>query len=722
MKDHKKHDDQSRDGHSSKSEKLEPYREQNEGQHLTTNQGVRVTHTDDSLKAGERGPTLMEDFHFREKLTHFDHERIPERVVHARGASAHGFFQVYEPLTELTRAQFLQDPSQKTPVFVRFSTVVGSRGSADTVRDVRGFATKFYTEEGNYDLVGNNMPVFFIQDAIKFPDLVHAIKPLPDREIPQASAAHDTFWDFISLMPESMHMIMWVLSDRAIPRSFRMMEGFGVHTFRFVNAEGTARFVKFHWKPLLGVHSLVWDEASKLAGKDPDWLRRDLWNAIEAGDFPEYELGVQIVEEEDEFAFDFDLLDPTKIIPEELVPVRRIGKMTLNRNPGNFFAETEQVAFHPGHVVPGIDFSNDPLLQGRLFSYLDTQLIRLGGPNFHEIPINRPVAPVHNNQQDGFSRQSIPTGAVNYFPNSLGGGHPGPAPANQGGYAHHAEKVEGRKVRGRSESFMDHFSQARLFYRSLSEVEQVHLIEAAHFELGNVETMAVRERVVELFARIDPELAEKTAAGIGVQAPVHIRPEEVKGSPQQRSVERSPAVSMAGQPAGTIKTRRVAVLAAPGSDLEGLVQVRQDLIERGALVEVVSKHQGSLGKAGGQDVMVDKSFLTASSIMYDAVFVTGGAGSIEALKEQGQAIQFINEAYKHCKPIGAAGDGIELLQAANLNEARFAGGQDGRVLSDMGVVTAQKGIEAAQFLDEFANAIAAHRHWEREGLTGSVPA
>ena len=417
-----------------KDKDLAMFQENATEEYLTTNQGLRINDDQNSLKAGERGPSLLEDFHLREKITHFDHERIPERVVHARGSAAHGFFQVYESMAPYTKAKFLQDPSVKTPVFVRFSTVVGSRGSSDLARDARGFAVKFYTEEGNFDLVGNNIPVFFIQDAVKFPDLVHAIKPEPHNEIPQAASAHDTFWDFISLMPESMHMIMWVMSDRAIPRSFRMMEGFGVHTFRFINEKGKSRFVKFHWKPLLGVHSVVWDEAQKISGIDPDFHRRDLWESIENGVFPEWEFGVQIVEEKDEHKFDFDLLDPTKLIPEEVVPVKRIGKMTLNRNPDNFFAETEQVAFHPGHLVSGIDFSNDPLLQGRLFSYTDTQLIRLGGPNFHEIPINRPVAPVHNNQRDGHMRQTINQGRVSYQPNSLGGGCPMQAKADMGGF------------------------------------------------------------------------------------------------------------------------------------------------------------------------------------------------------------------------------------------------------------------------------------------------
>ncbi|MEO6167269.1 MAG: catalase, partial [Chitinophagales bacterium] len=402
-----------------KVKQLLPDTENSTGEFFTTNQGLLINDDQNSLKSGERGATLLEDFILREKITHFDHERIPERIVHARGTAAHGHFQLYQSMKSHTKAKFLNDTSLQTPVFVRFSTVAGSRGSTDLARDVRGFSVKFYTQEGNYDLVGNNMPVFFIQDAIKFPDLIHAVKPEPNNEIPQAASAHDTFWDFISLMPESMHMIMWVMSDRAIPRSLRMMEGFGVHTFRFINEEGKSSFVKFHWKPLLGVHSVAWDEAQKISGKDPDFHRRDLWEAINNGAFPEWELGVQIVPEKDEHKFDFDLLDPTKLIPEELIPVQRIGKMTLNRNPDNFFAETEQVAFHPGHLVPGIDFTNDPLLQGRLFSYTDTQLSRLGGPNFHEIPINRPIVDIHNNQRDGIMRQQINKGTTSYHPNTI---------------------------------------------------------------------------------------------------------------------------------------------------------------------------------------------------------------------------------------------------------------------------------------------------------------
>ena len=474
---------------------------------LTTNQGVVIPDNHNSLKAGVRGPTLLEDFILREKITHFDHERIPERVVHARGAGAHGYFELAKSLAEYTRADFLQEAGARTPVFVRFSTVAGSRGSADTVRDVRGFAVKFYTREGNYDLVGNNIPVFFIQDAMKFPDLVHALKPEPHHEMPQAASAHDTFWDFVSLMPESTHMLMWIMSDRTIPRSYRMMEGFGVHTFRFINAKGVSHFVKFHWKPKLGKHSLVWDEAQKLAGKDPDFHRRDLWESIAQGNFPEWELGVQLVEEDKASSLGFDLLDPTKLIPEEMVPVLTVGRLVLNRNPDNFFAETEQVAFHPGHVVPGIDFSNDPLLQGRLFSYTDTQLSRLGGPNFHEIPINRGVCPFHNFQRDGMHRMLINKGPVSYEPNSLANGSEFRADGGQQGFQSFAEATEPPKIRRRSPSFDDHFSQATLFWNSQSPAEKDHIVAAFQFELSKVEMAAIRQRVVDNLAHVDSKLA-----------------------------------------------------------------------------------------------------------------------------------------------------------------------------------------------------------------------
>jgi catalase len=691
---------------TSKQEQLDPVREHPERERLTTDQGVRVSHTDDSLKAGERGPTLLEDFHFREKLTHFDHERIPERVVHARGSGAHGFFQVYEPMTEFTRAAFLQDPGKTTPVFVRFSTVVGFRGSADTVRDVRGFATKFYTEEGNYDLVGNNMPVFFIQDAIKFPDLVHAIKPEQHHQMPQASAAHDTFWDFVSVMPETAHMIMWVLSDRALPRSYRMMEGFGVNTFRFVNADGKGRFVKFHWRPLLGVHSLVWDETQKIAGKDPDFNRRDLWEAIEQGDYPEFEFGVQMIEEEHEHDFEFDILDPTKFWPQEEVPIRWIGKMTLNRNPENFFAETEQVAFCPANVVPGIDFSNDPLLQGRLFSYLDTQLIRLGGPNFHEIPINRPVAPVVNNQREGYHRTEINRGPTSYFPNAIGGNLPRPASAAEGGYAHYQEKVEGRKVRARSEKFRDFFSQAKLFWNSMSDPEKKHIVEAFHFELGKVEDPAIRKRVVDLFNNVDGDLAERIAGGVGVPPPAE------KGA--SSGTKRSRFLSQEATVKDTVKSRRVAILALDGYDFDQLERVKQALTGAGAHPTIISQFHGTIRGGNGGETKVDKSYVTTGSIMYDAVYVPGGPHA-ETLKDQGYAIHFVNEAFTHGKPIGAVGEGVELLKASDIRGVAYAepGAGGYQVTADRGVVTVAdpEGINA--FAGAFIAAIARHHHWER---------
>jgi catalase len=702
------HDDERQPEATKKSADLDPHRERGEGEKLTTNQGLRIDHTDDSLKAGPRGPTLLEDFHFREKMMHFDHERIPERVVHARGSAAHGYFQVYRPLHEWTKAGFLCDPSRKTPVFVRFSTVVGSRGSGDTVRDVRGFATKFYTDEGVYDLVANNMPVFFIQDAIKFPDLVHAIKPEPHHEMPQASAAHDTFWDFISLMPESAHMIMWVLSDRAIPRSYRMMEGFGVHTFRLVNEAGKARFVKFHWRPTLGTASLVWDEAQKLQGKDPDFNRRDLWEAIENGDYPEFELGLQVVEEEDEFRFDFDLLDPTKIIPEADVPVQIVGKMTLNRNPDNFFAETEQVAFHPGHVVPGIDFTNDPLLQGRLFSYLDTQLIRLGGPNFAELPINRPIAPVHNNQRDGYGRQTINQGRVAYSPNSLAGGCPMTSSAAEGAFVHYAERVEGRKIRERSESFKDHFSQATMFWHSLTAPEQDHLVAAAHFELGKVETMAVRERMVhEFFNEIDHQLATRVAKGIGVEAPTVDKDKPVTKLVPEVGVE-------ARKRSDSIATRKIAILAADGYDHASLVAVREALEAKGARCEVVSKHQGRLRGEGGE-LKVDKSYVVTASIMYDAVLVAGGRESVETLRSHGDALHFINETFRHCKTIGALGEAVRLLADSQIVGIDLS--ETGEPVADQGVVTlagTAARTDTTAFSERFVEMIGKYRHWERE--------
>ncbi len=700
--------------------------EDSAGEFLTTNHGVRINDNQNSLKVGNRGPTLLDDFILREKITHFDHERIPERVVHARGSAAHGYFQVYEPMAELTRANFLQDPTARTPVFVRFSTVAGSRGSTDLARDVRGFAVKFYTQEGNYDLVGNNIPVFFIQDAIKFPDLIHAVKPEPHNEIPQAASAHDTFWDFISLMPESMHMIMWVMSDRAIPRSLRMMEGFGVHTFRFINERGKARFVKFHWKPLLGLHQVVWDEAQKISGKDPDFHRRDLWEAIENGDYPEWELGVQIVEEKDEHSFEFDLLDPTKIIPEEIVPVRRIGKMTLNRNPDNFFAETEQVAFHTGNIVPGIDFTNDPLLQGRLFSYLDTQLIRLGGPNFHEIPINRPIAPMHNNQRDGYMRQTVNRGQVSYEPNSLKGGCPFQAGADMSGFTSYAERIDARKIRERHPSFMDHFSQATLFFNSQTKPEQNHIINALRFELGKVETPHIRERMLFLLSQVDKTLANKVAEGLGatvpakldkpmnMSIPADVDPRKVQPKRRTQSIENSPTLSMVDNPnfpEGSIKTRKIAFLIADGFDDNAVLEMKKALMTAGAAAMTVAPRLGMVTGVGGEAVKADFSFLTGTSVVFDAVYVPGGDASVAALKNEPEAANFVSEAYKHCKSIAGSGVGVEFLESAGVLTPASA--DEASTDGQAGVVTsADDGV--VELAGEFISAIARHRHWERE--------
>ena len=699
-----------------KTTDLKCHTEDSSDQFLTTNQGVRINDNQNTLKAGERGPSLLEDFIFREKITHFDHERIPERVVHARGAGAHGFFQVYKPLKQYTKARFLNDPSLKTPVFVRFSTVAGSRGSSDLARDVRGFAVKFYTEEGNFDLVGNNIPVFFIQDAVKFPDLIHAAKPEPHNEIPQAATAHNTFWDFVSVMPESMHMIMWAMSDRAIPRSFRMMEGFGVHTFRLINEKGKSTFVKFHWKPLLGVHSVVWDEAQKISGKNPDFHRQDLYEAIEKGAYPEWEFGVQIIPEEDEHKFDFDLLDPTKIVPEELVPVTRIGKMTLNRNPDNFFAETEQIAFHPGHIVPGIDFTNDPLLQGRLFSYLDTQLSRLGTPNFHELPINRPIAPIHNNQRDGQMRQMINRGKVSYEPNTLAKGCPFQAMIADGGFASYAEKIDAKKIRGRSPSFFDHFSQATLFYNSQSKPEQDHLIKALSFELGKVEDESVRERVLGLLSQVDKGLAESVSSAIGVSVPNKLEQpinrsfgadaDRKKCQPisKKQTIKKSEALSMANSRKDTVKTRQIAVLIADGVDEKAVEKMKNSLLAEGAFVKIVAPKLGKIkGKSGGS-IKVDQSLLTSSSVLFDAIFVPNGG--IKKLSSEVEAINFVSEAYRHCKAIALDGEAVELFQASYLGKKLPKSSAD-KEWASLGII-----INGSP--KEFIKAIAQHRFWIRE--------
>ncbi|MEG5265022.1 catalase HPII [Pseudomonas sp. JDS28PS106] len=688
---------------NAKLDDLEQFRSDATGQALRTNQGVKIADNQNTLKVGSRGPSLLEDFIMREKITHFDHERIPERIVHARGTAAHGYFQTYEDHGAMSKAGFLRDPGKKTPVLVRFSTVQGPRGSGDTVRDVRGFAVKFYTDEGNFDLVGNNMPVFFIQDAVKFPDFVHAVKPEPHNEIPTGGSAHDTFWDFVSLVPESAHMVVWAMSDRAIPKSLRTMQGFGVHTFRLISTEGKSTFVKFHWKPKQGVCSLVWDEAQKLAGKDTDYHRRDLWESIEMGDYPEWELGVQIVPEEDEHKFDFDLLDPTKIIPEELVPVTPLGKMVLNRNPDNFFAEVEQVAFCPGHIVPGIDFTNDPLLQGRLFSYTDTQISRLGGPNFHEIPINRPVAPNHNGQRDGQHRMTINRGRASYEPNSIDGGWPKetPAAAEDGGFETYHERIEAHKVRERSESFSDHFSQATLFYRSMSQHEKEHIIAAYSFELGKVEREFIRARQVnEILANIDLELAGRVAANLGLPAPTARTVPE-----RQTSLQESPALSQDNLLSGDIVSRKVGILVANGVDATAVETMKAALAAKGAHAKVLGPTSAPVTTADGKTLPVDASAEGLPSIAFDAVFVPGGAESVKALSTDGVALHFILEAYKHLKAISLSGEARSLLDLLHLDE-------------DAGLLVVS---DSASF-EAFFDAIAQHRVWAREPKAKAVPA
>ena len=709
-------------GSNKKTDQLLEHTENAAGKFMTNNHGMPIADDHHTLKAGDRGPSLLEDFLFREKITHFDHERIPERVVHARGSAAHGVFKLEKSLKKYTRARFLTDQSLETPVFVRFSTVAGSRGSTDLARDVRGFAVKFYTEDGNFDLVGNNMPVFFIQDAIKFPDLVHAVKPEPHNEIPQAASAHDSFWDFIGNTPESAHMIMWLMSDRAIPRSYRMMEGFGVHTFRLINEEGKASFVKFHWKPLLGVHSVAWDEAQNISGKDPDYHRRDLWEAIENGDFPQWELGVQIVAEEDEHTFEFDLLDPTKIIPEEIVPVQRVGTLTLNRNPDNFFAETEQVAFHVGHIVPGIDFTNDPLLQGRLFSYTDTQLIRLGGPNFHEIPINRPVVPVHNNQRDGFMRQTINRGKMAHSPNTMAGGCPFMAGKMQNGFTSFPENMTGFKTRAKSESFFDHFSQAKLFYNSQSEPEQNHIIEALSFELGKVELIVIRERVLNLLLQIDKGLAAAVAFNLGMHVPKELTtplnqhiPADVDAAAfqpvvKEGSLSRSEALSMEYTVKDTIQTRKLAILACDGVDGQALLKVKETVLNAGGLCDVISARYGFIKAADGVIAPVDKTLLTSASVFYDAVYVPGGIKSVASLESDADAVHFLNEAFKHCKPIAADSTAMQVLEATYFGRKLPEQNDEATVLRE-GVVIHDEPAILANLLVE---AMKQHRFWKRE--------
>jgi catalase len=687
---------------------LDRVRVDSAGRVLTTNQGVAIADNQNSLKSGVRGPALLEDFILREKLTHFDHERIPERIVHARGSAAHGYFECYEPLTKLTKAAPFKEAGKVTPVFVRFSTVQGERGSKDTARDVRGFAVKFYTDEGNWDLVGNNMPVFFIQDAMKFPDLVHAVKPEPHHQMPQAASAHDTFWDFVSLMPESTHMLMWVMSDRGIPRSYATMQGFGVHTFRLVTADGDSVFVKFHWTPKYGTHSLCWDEAVKISGADPDYHRRDLWERIEGGAFPEWELGIQTFTEEEADKFSFDVLDATKLVPEELIPIQPIGRMVLNRNPDNFFAETEQVAFCTANIIPGLDFSNDPLLAGRIHSYIDTQITRLGGPNFHEIPINAPMAPVHNNQRDGMHRQAIPRGRVSYEPNSLAGGCPFQAGAAQGFTsvaARMAAKEEQGKVRAKPALFAEHYHQAALFFNSQTPVEQAHIAAAFRFELSKVTVPAIRQRVVSMLRNASEELAAQVAEGLNMSPLPDAMPRAMTAGVTPE-VTKSPALSLQARPGdGSIKGRKVAVLVADGAVGQSAVDVHAALFAEGAVPRFVAPRIGPVVTEDGVRIDADASLESEPGFLFDALALPDGAAAVVTLAADGHTFEFIRDQYRHCKTILALGTAGDLLELAGVSASLPNGDADpGMVLAD----------DAGEGVAAFIEGIRRHRHPERE--------
>lgn len=659
-------------------------------QFLTTNQGVAISDNQNSLKTGDRGPTLLEDFVLREKITHFDHERIPERIVHARGSGAHGYFESYASMAQFTKASFLGKPQKRTPVFARFSTVAGGAGSADLPRDVRGFAVKFYTDEGNFDLVGNNIPVFFIQDALKFPDLIHSVKMEADRGFPQAASAHDTFWDFVTLMPESMHMLMWAMSDRAIPRSLRMIEGFGIHTFRFINEAGESQFVKFHWRPKLGAVSVLWDEAVKINGADPDFHRRDLWNAIDSGQFPEWEFSVQLFDQKTADTFDFDILDSTKLIPEEVVPLTPLGKMVLDRNPDNFFAETEQVAFHPGHLVPGIDFSNDPLLQGRLHSYLDTQLSRLGGPNFHEIPINQPKCPMQNFQRDGIARMAVAKGRVNYEPNSLDPASPRETPV---GFASFPSAESGEKLRVRSDSFSDHYSQARQFWNSMSETEQGHIVSAFAFELGKVSIPDIRMRMLGHLDVTVPELQEKVAEKLGmVGMAATITP--VK---QPLDLPPSPSLSLIKKAQPILKGRTVGILVSDGSPRAEIDALVSRLKKEGAEGALIAPKVSGVKDASGKPLDIAHALAGAPSVLFDAVAILINTSEAETLSECMDAKAWVQDAYRHLKVIGANGEGMKVFSAAHLK-------------ADDAVVE----LDNKPALEEFISHAKDHRFWARE--------
>ena len=662
---------------------------------LTTQTGVIVADDENSLKAGHRGPTLLEDGVLLEKIQHFDHERIPERIVHARGFGAHGYFELTSSLEGISRAAVFNEVDVKTPVFVRFSTVAGNKGSSDLARDVRGFAVKFYTKEGNWDLVGNNIPVFFIQDAIKFPDLIHSAKEEPDRAFPQAQTAHDSFWDFASLMPESTHMLMWIMSDRAIPRSFRMMEGFGVHTYRFLNEKGDATFVKFHWRPKLGMQSVVWDEALKISGADPDFHRRDLWHAIENGNFPEWELGLQLFDEEFANDFDFDVLDATKIIPEEILPLRVVGRLVLDRNVDNFFAETEQVAFCVRNVVPGIDFSNDPLLQGRIFSYQDTQLSRLGGPNFQQIPVNAPKCPVMHLQRDGHMQMTVPKGRVNYSPSSLQPDTPRQDPHQ--GLTSFAQPMEGDKLRVRAESFADHFSQARQFFYSQTVPEQNHIVSAFVFELSKVQTKAVRERMVAQLANVDPQIAQRVANGLGLRGQIQPLPTTVK---TRTELEASPALSILAKSKKTLAGRKVGCLIADGTDARQVNELKAATEKLKADFAVVAPKIGGAMGLDGKLIEGDFQLAGGSSVLFDAVFVAVSEEGAKMLGKEAAAVAWVHDAFAHCKVIGASNSAQPLLDAAG-------------VIVDAGILI---DTNAKDFLAKAAEG----RVWEREPKVRTV--
>ncbi len=633
------------------------------GEHpaLTTNQGVALSDNQNSLRSNPRGPTLLEDFILREKITHFDHERIPERIVHARATGAHGFFELTASLKKYTTARILTEVGEKTPVFTRISTVAGGAGSVDTPRDVRGFAVKFYTKEGNWDLVGNNIPVFFIQDAIKFPDLIHAVKMEPDRGFPQSATAHDTFWDFISLTPESMHMVMWIMSDRTLPRSLRMIEGFGVHSFRLINAAGESTFVKFHWRPKLGLQSTIWDETVKISGADPDFHRRDMFEAIAAGNFPEWEFAVQLFTQEQADSFPFDHLDATKLIPEELVPLKVIGRMVLDRWPNNFFAETEQVAYCPSHVVPGIDFSNDPLLQGRLFSYLDTQLSRLGSSNFHQIPINAPKCPFANQQRDGHMQMAQPAGRVAYEPNSLSENSPRETPK---GFHSAAATETGEKVRIRAESFADHYSQARQFYLSQTAYEQAHIASALVFELSKVEHVHVREAMVGHLRHIEKDLANRVAAGLAFDR----MPEAPTAAAPVQKLAPSPALQIIGKMKATLMGRAIGILIADGSDGAVIKKIKKAATDAGATVKIVAPKVGGTQLADGSMLAADGQLAGTPSVLFDAVAVILSDKGAKALSMEGAAIDFVRDAFGHLKAIAVDKGGQTLLKIANVGQ------------------------------------------------------